>query len=85
MVVFKAFLYYYFICTFLFKGIKLKCYIVIELKSVKFKVEYAGKMNLYLSAVDDLMRGGGDNPTDLVYYYAIVVGNHSRICFKRNN
>ncbi len=47
----------------LFYHIKLKCYIVIELKSVKFKAEYAGKMNLYLSAVDDLMSGEGDNPT----------------------
>ncbi len=36
---------------------------MIELKSVKFKAEYTGKMNLYLSAVDDLMRGEVDNPT----------------------
>ena len=40
----------------LFYHIKLKCYVVVELKSVKFRAEYAGKMNLYLSAVDDLMK-----------------------------
>lgn len=47
----------------LFYHIKLKCYIVIELKSVKFKAEYTGKMNFYLSAVDDLLKGKDDNST----------------------
>lgn len=47
----------------LFYHIRLKCYIVIELKSVKFKAEYAGKMNLYLSAVDDLIKTDDENPT----------------------
>ena len=36
---------------------------MIELKSGKFKPEYAGKMNFYLSAVDDLLRHPGDNPS----------------------
>lgn len=36
---------------------------MIELKSGKFKPEYAGKMNFYLSAVDDLLRHSGDNPS----------------------
>lgn len=45
----------------LFYHIKLKCYVVVELKSVKFRAEYAGKMNLYLSAVDDLIKS--ENPT----------------------
>jgi len=47
----------------LFYHIKLKCYIVVELKSVKFRAEYAGKMNLYLSAVDDLIKTENENPT----------------------
>ncbi len=47
----------------LFYHIKLKCYVVIELKAIEFKAEFAGKMNLYLSAVDDQMRTEGDNPT----------------------
>ncbi len=47
----------------LFYHIKLKCYIVIELKAVEFKAEYAGKMNLYLSAVDDLLKTDAENPT----------------------
>lgn len=47
----------------LFYHIKLKCYVVVELKSVKFRAEYAGKMNLYLSAVDDLMKSENENPT----------------------
>ncbi len=45
----------------LFYHIKLRCFVVIELKSGKFKPEYAGKMNFYLSAVDDLLRQPGDN------------------------
>lgn len=47
----------------LFYHIPLKCYIVVELKSVEFKAEFAGKMNLYLSAVDDLFRSESENPT----------------------
>ena len=45
----------------LFYHIKLRCFVVIELKSGTFKPEYAGKMNFYLSAVDDLLRQPGDN------------------------
>lgn len=47
----------------LFYHIKLKCYVVIELKSVEFKAEFAGKMNLYLSAVDDILKTDSENPT----------------------
>tara|TARA_R110002051_G_scaffold324393_2_gene421448 strand:- start:689 stop:1747 length:1059 start_codon:yes stop_codon:yes gene_type:complete len=52
-----------FFIDLLFYHIKLKCYVVIELKAIEFKAEFAGKMNLYLSAVDDQMRTKGDNPT----------------------
>jgi len=47
----------------LFYHIRLQCYVVIELKAVEFKAEYAGKMNLYLSAVDDLIKSENENPT----------------------
>jgi hypothetical protein len=47
----------------LFYHIKLKCYVVVELKAVEFKAEYTGKMNLYLSAVDDLIKSDDENPT----------------------
>jgi predicted nuclease of restriction endonuclease-like (RecB) superfamily len=47
----------------LFYHLKLRCYIVIELKTGAFKPEYAGKMNFYLSAVDDLLRHSDDQPS----------------------
>jgi len=47
----------------LFYHLKLRCYVVIDLKTGKFKPEYAGKMNFYLSAVDDLMRHPDDAPS----------------------
>ena len=47
----------------LFYHTKLHCYIVIELKNTKFKPEYAGKVNFYLSAVDDLIKDERDNPS----------------------
>ena len=47
----------------LFYHLKLCCYCVIELKNTKFKPEYAGKMNFYLSAVDDLIKQKADNPS----------------------
>jgi predicted nuclease of restriction endonuclease-like (RecB) superfamily len=40
----------------LFYHLKLRCYVVLDLKMTAFKPEYAGKMNFYLSAVDDLLR-----------------------------
>lgn len=47
----------------LFYHIKLKCYIVVELKTVKFKPEFAGQLNFYVSAIDGELRGSSDNPT----------------------
>lgn len=47
----------------LFYHIKLKCYVVIELKNTKFIPEYAGKLNFYLSAVDTLLKEDSDKPT----------------------
>ncbi len=47
----------------LFYHIKLKCYVVVELKTVKFEPEFAGKLNFYVTAVDRQMREDTDNPT----------------------
>lgn len=47
----------------LFYHLKLRCYVVIELKRGDFKPEYAGKMNFYCSVVDDLLRHSSDQPT----------------------
>lgn len=52
-----------FFIDLLFYHVKLRCYIVIELKTTAFKPEYAGKMNFYLSAVDDLLRHPDDQPS----------------------
>jgi predicted nuclease of restriction endonuclease-like (RecB) superfamily len=47
----------------LFYHLGLRCYVVIDLKSGPFQPEHAGKMSFYLSAVDDLLRKSGDQPT----------------------
>lgn len=47
----------------LFYHVRLRCYFVVELKNTAFKPEYAGKLNFYLSAVDDLLRHADDKPT----------------------
>lgn len=47
----------------LFYHLKLRCYVVIELKRGDFKPEYAGKMNFYCSVVDDKLRHETDQPT----------------------
>lgn len=47
----------------LFYHLKLRCFLVLELKAGKFKPEYLGKLNFYLSAVDDLLRNDGDKPS----------------------
>jgi len=47
----------------LFYHLTLRCFIVIDLKVGPFQPEYAGKVNFYLSAVDDLLRQEGDQPS----------------------
>ncbi|WP_374651542.1 YhcG family protein [Rhizorhabdus sp.] len=47
----------------LFYHLRLRCFVVIELKIEDFKPEFAGKMNFYLSAVDDQLRHPDDQPT----------------------
>jgi predicted nuclease of restriction endonuclease-like (RecB) superfamily len=47
----------------LFYHTKLRCYIVIELKNTEFKPEYVGKLNFYLSAIDDILKHPQDNST----------------------
>lgn len=47
----------------LFYHLHLRCFIVVDLKKGEFKPEYAGKMNFYCSAVDDLLRHEQDAPT----------------------
>ncbi|PWJ58031.1 uncharacterized protein DUF1016 [Dyadobacter jejuensis] len=47
----------------LFYHLKLRAYLVIDLKVVEFEPEFIGKLNFYLSAVDDQLRTELDNPT----------------------
>lgn len=47
----------------LFYHIRLKAYVVVELKVKPFDPEYAGKLNYYVNAVDELLKGADDNPT----------------------
>jgi hypothetical protein len=47
----------------LFYHLRLRAFVVIELKVTGFKPEYARKMNSYLSAVDDLLRHERDEPS----------------------
>ncbi|MEL7065050.1 MAG: DUF1016 domain-containing protein, partial [Bacteroidota bacterium] len=47
----------------LFYHVQLRCYVVIDLKVTEFRPEYFGKMNFYVSAVDDMLRHADDNPT----------------------
>jgi predicted nuclease of restriction endonuclease-like (RecB) superfamily len=47
----------------LFYHLKLRCYVVVELKAGEFQPEYAGKLNFYLSAVDSQLKHPDDNPS----------------------
>lgn len=52
-----------FVPDMIFYHIRLKAFIVCELKVVPYIPDYAGKLNFYVSAVDELMRQDDDNPT----------------------
>lgn len=45
----------------LFYHTKLHCYIIVELKNTEFKPEYVGKVNFYLSIIDDTLKDKNDN------------------------
>lgn len=70
----------------LFYHLKLRSYVVIELKATDFQPEYAGKLSFYLSAANDLLRHPNDNPTiglmicknknNIVAEYALNSINH---------
>ena len=47
----------------IFYHTKLKSYIVVELKAVDFEPEFAGKINFYVSAADELLKEPDDNPS----------------------
>jgi len=47
----------------LFYHLRLRCFVVLELKAVEFEPEHTGKLNFYLSAVDEQLRHEHDNPT----------------------
>ena len=59
----------------LFYNLKVRCYVVIELKTTEFKPEYIGKLNFYLSAVDKYIKSDLDNPT----FGIILCKNKKRI------
>ena len=52
-----------FFLDLLFYHARLHCYVVVELKTVDFEPEFAGKLNFYLKAVDEQLRREGDQPT----------------------
>jgi predicted nuclease of restriction endonuclease-like (RecB) superfamily len=47
----------------LFYHTKLKCYVIIELKTKEFEPEFVGKLNFYLSAIDEIVKDENDKPT----------------------
>ena len=47
----------------LFYHIRLRCYVVCEVKAKPFEPEYAGKLNFYVNAIDELIKQPDDNPT----------------------
>ena len=52
-----------FFCDLLFYHLKLRCYVVIELKAVAFEPGFLGQLGMYMAAVDDLLAHQDDKPT----------------------
>jgi predicted nuclease of restriction endonuclease-like (RecB) superfamily len=52
-----------FFIDLLFYHLKLRCFVVVDLKAKEFEPEFAGKMHFYLAAVDDLLRHPDDRPS----------------------
>ncbi|MET7278761.1 PDDEXK nuclease domain-containing protein [Kribbella sp. NPDC005582] len=52
-----------FFCDLLFYHLELRCYVVVELKAVKFNAAFLGQLGLYMAVVDDVLAKDGDKPT----------------------
>ncbi len=52
-----------FFIDLLFYHVKLHCFVVVELKTVKFVPEFAGKLNFYVTTIDEQLRDDADNAT----------------------
>lgn len=52
-----------FFIDLLFYHLRLRCYVVIELKTTEFQPEYAGQINFYINVVDEHLRHSDDQPT----------------------
>ena len=71
----------------LFFHIPLNCYVVVELKTVPFQPEFAGKLNFYVNAVDDLIKTSSQNPTigrisSAVFFLSSSSAQFSRISLR---
>jgi predicted nuclease of restriction endonuclease-like (RecB) superfamily len=64
-----------FIIDLLFYHLKLRAYVIIELKTNEFIPEYAGKLSFYLSVANDILRHPSDNPTIGI----LICGNKNQI------
>ena len=67
----------------LFYHLKLKCYVVVELKAREFEPTDAGQLNFYLSAIDELLKDEKDNSTIGLLLCKSKDNFYSRICFKK--
>jgi predicted nuclease of restriction endonuclease-like (RecB) superfamily len=52
-----------FFIDLLFYHVRLRCYVVIELKTTEFRPEYTGKINFYINVINDQCRHPDDQPT----------------------
>ncbi|MFZ9739446.1 MAG: PDDEXK nuclease domain-containing protein [Prochlorotrichaceae cyanobacterium] len=52
-----------FFVDLLFYHVRLRCYVVIELKTTEFRPEYSGQINFYVNVIDDQLRHPDDQPT----------------------
>jgi predicted nuclease of restriction endonuclease-like (RecB) superfamily len=65
----------------LFYHLRLRCFVVIDLKIEEFKPEFAGKMNFYLSAVDEQLRHPDDRPSiGIILSPRGGIGDYDRLC-----
>ncbi len=73
-----------FFIDLLFYHVKLHCYVVVELKTGKFKPEYAGKLNFYVSAIDSILKTEKDNATIGILICKEKKQNNCGILFERH-
>ena len=74
-----------FFCDLLFYHLRLRRYVVVELKAVPFQAEFVGKLGMYLAAVDDLLARDAEQSVPVYMRQSSLLGQEHGVLVLRGS